>query len=168
MANTYTLIQAQTLTTSAASVTFSSIPATFTDLKMTSSIRSDDSASASGSFYTISFNGSTASFTNKFLRGNGSAASSGSFAAYAGNSVTTAQTANTFSNDEIYIPNYTSSNDKSFSGDGVTENNAAGAFVTFNAGLWSNTVAITSLTLTAGVGSFLTNSTFYLYGIKNS
>jgi hypothetical protein len=99
---------------------------------------------------------------------NGSASSSGSFAAYAGNSVTTGQTSSTFSNDSIYIPNYAGSAYKSYSADGVVENNATGAFATFNAGLWSNTAAITSITLTAGVGSFVQYSNFYLYGVKNA
>jgi hypothetical protein len=57
-------------------------------------------------------------------------------------------TANTFGNTEFYIPNYTSSNYKSFSVDGVTENNATAAFALY-AGLWSNTAAITSFRLNA-------------------
>jgi hypothetical protein len=42
MANTYTLIESQVLGSSAASVTFSAIPATYTDLVLKFSSRNDD------------------------------------------------------------------------------------------------------------------------------
>jgi hypothetical protein len=170
MATTYTLIDKAILGSAQTSVTFSSIPSTYTDLKLVISARSNNNDTNEGNYYTVGFNNSTASYTNKFLRGNGSAASSGSFAQYGGNSTSSLQTASTFSNDEIYIPNYLSSNNKSFSGDSVTENNATAAFATLNAGLWSVTDAITSIKLESGGGSwsFQINSSFYLYGIKNS
>lgn len=155
----------------AANIEFTSIPSTFDDLLIKVSSRSDDSASTSGSYYIIFFNGSSTSFTNRYLRGNGSAVSSATFAQYAGNSSTTGQTASTFSNDEIYIPNYAGSTNKSYSGDSVVENNATGAFQTFNAGLWSNTAAITSVKLeaaNAGANKFVQYSTFTLYGIKRN
>lgn len=171
MATTYKLIDKTTLTGTQASVTFSSIPNTYTDLLLKVSARDDNSASANGSFYTIGFNGSTTGFTARYLRGTGSAVTSASFAQYAGNSVTTAQTASTFSNDEIYIPNYAGSNNKSYSSDAVVETNATGAFATLIAGLWSNTAAITSVKIEAansGANLFQIGSSFYLYGIKNS
>lgn len=59
MANTYTLISSNTLTSSAASVTFSSIPATYTDLVLRISSRTD----AAGATATVAaqFNGDTTS-----------------------------------------------------------------------------------------------------------
>jgi hypothetical protein len=170
MANTYTLIDKSILTGTQASITFSSIPSTYTDLLLKVSARDNNTPSANGSYYTIGFNGSTTGFTARYLRGTGSAVTSATFNQYAGNSVTTAQTTNTFSNDEIYIPNYAGSNNKSYSSDAVVETNAAGAFATLIAGLWSNTAAITSLKIEAAGGGFLfqIGSSFYLYGIKNS
>jgi hypothetical protein len=170
MATTYEIIDKATLASTASSVTFSSIPSTYTDLLLKVSARDNNSASANGSYYTIGFNGSTTGFTAMFLRGTGSAVTSSSFAQYAGNSVTTAQTASTFSNDEIYIPNYAGSNNKSYSSNAVVETNATGAFATLIAGIWSNTAAITSLKIEAAGGGFLfqIGSSFYLYGIKNS
>ena len=78
----------------------------------------------------------------------------------------TGTTANTFGSAEIYIPNYTSSNNKSLSTDAVTENNAAADNALYlNAGLWSNVTAISSILLSGG-GSFMQYSTATLYGIR--
>jgi hypothetical protein len=74
-------------------------------------------------------------------------------------------TSNTFSNTEIYIPNYTSNNYKSVSTDSVMENNATEAYANLNAILWSNTSAINSITLTPSAGNFAQYSEFTLYGV---
>jgi len=79
---------------------------------------------------------------------------------------------NTFGNSSIYIPNYTSSNYKSYSVEGAVEANGTSSSgvqgLAMTAGLWSNTAAITRIDLGAEVGNFVSPSTFYLYGIKNS
>lgn len=175
MANTYKLIEAKTLGSNTTVVTFSSIPNTYTDLLLKASTR--QSGSADGNQIGIRFNGSSASeYSRRALYGDGSTAStaggsSETFARIAFAESST-YTANTFNNFEIYIPNYTSSNYKSFSSDAVSENNATGVYAqAIYAGLWSNTAAITSLSISEYSGSstdFVTNSTFYLYGIKNS
>jgi hypothetical protein len=88
---------------------------------------------------------------------------------WVGGAVSTGLTSNTFSNSEIYIPNYAGSNKKSFSADIVMENNATTAFSTLNASLWQGTAAISSLTFFDHNGNnFVQYSSFYLYGIKNS
>ena len=150
MANeTYTLIQKATVGSGgAASIEFTSIPQTFTDLVVRSSLRSDQ-ANLYGSS-TISLNNSTANFTYRFVYGEGAAAASfsGSTNLSADQNGDTA-TANTFSNFDMYIPNYTSSNYKSISQDSVTENNGTTAYAELGALLWSNTAAITSIKLSA-------------------
>ena len=167
MATTYVLIASNTVGSGgAASVTFSSIPQTYTDLLVKFSGK-DNSSSTGGNIIYLTFNGTGTTYTDKLLFGNGSSASSGSYAGMVGEVNTSATTANTFSNAEIYIPNYTSSNQKSFSTDGVTENNATLAYATLDAGLWNGTGAITSITLNSG-STLQQYSTFYLYGIKNS
>lgn len=166
MTANYVLIQEITLNANAASVTFSNIPQTgYTDLKIVSSARASSNTSG-GSI--ISFNGSSANMTTRGLYGSGS----GSAASYnasnsLGNLVTqSVNTANTFANSELYIPNYASSAFKSSSMDGVTENNAVGALAFFNANLWSQTAAITSITLTPeSLDSYVAGSSFSLYGI---
>ena len=89
---------------------------------------------------------------------------------YLGNGVGGTATANTFGNMEIYIPNYAGSSNKSVSVNQVGEDNAATAYATLLAGLWSNTAAITSIKLTpfSGGASFVQYSTAYLYGVKNA
>ncbi len=166
MAYSFELIEAKTLTTTSSSVTFSSIPATYTDLKLVSSARTDNSGI--GDVIKISFNGSSASFTGRYIQGDGGSASGGTFTQIAGQANGATSTADTFSSQDIYIPNYTSSNYKSFSVDSVVETNAStGVATNFSAGLWSDTAAITSITLTPNAGTvFVTHSTFYLYGIK--
>jgi hypothetical protein len=79
-------------------------------------------------------------------------------------------TSDTFSNVEVYIPNYTSSAQKSLSVDAVIEDNSgSGAIqVRLHTWIWSGTSAINIITLFPGSGDFIANSNFYLYGIKNS
>jgi hypothetical protein len=171
MANTYVAIQTVTVGSGgSASMAFTSIPQTYTDLIVKVSARTDEAA-ADWSQSNITFNGSSTNYTNRYLVGTGSAASSGSVGTtfvYGGRGTGATATANTFGNSEVYIPNYTSANYKSVSTDEVTENNATAALTFFNAGLWSNTAAITSLTITAQSCNFVQYSTATLYGIKNS
>ena len=160
----FVLLERIELNASAASVTFANIPQTgYTDLKIVFSTRDDNAQPQNGLF--VSINGSTANFTNKYLLGSGSAASSGSIARFLGYSSGAGATANTFSNGELYFPNYTSSDNKSFSSDNVQETNASTAYMVMSAHLWSQTAAITSISLIADSASFVQYSTFSLYGL---
>ena len=69
---------------------------------------------------------------------------------------------------ELYLPNYLVSANKPFSYISAQENNATTAYIYANASLWSNTAAVTSLTLTSAAGNIDTGSSFYLYGLKSS
>jgi hypothetical protein len=163
MPENYILLERTELNASAASVTFSNIPQTgYTDLKIVMSARTDNTSPN----ILFSINGSTSTFSSRALYGDGASAASTSavprIVSYA--SVST-NTANTFGNTEIYIPNYTGSTNKSYSVDTVSENNATTAYTGLFAGLWSTTSAITSLTFTPDTGNFVANSTFSLYGI---
>ena len=174
MANTYTLIQAQTLTNSSTSaVTFSSIPATYTDLVFRLSTRDNGSGTVDGQIL-WRLNGGTSGYSSTGLRGNGAAAASSRSSAvtyngwvYSYTDGSTA-TASTFGNAEIYIPNYTSTTSKPQSFFGVGETNATTAYMGVTAELSSLTSAITSVEISLGAGPFLTGSSFYLYGIKSS
>jgi len=166
MPNNYVLLERIELNATTTSVTFANIPQTgYTDLKIVASAR--DNRSAVASDFIIGFNGVTTNLSFRRLYGDGSNAisTSGSFGS-AGIEVANTATASTFSNVEITIPNYRSSNFKSYSVDSVSENNATAAYAQLTAGLWSNTAAITSITFTAeSSSSFLANSTFSLYGL---
>lgn len=167
MPNTFTLISSVTVNTSiASSIDFTSIPSTYTDLCVKFSIRGDNSAAYG--FY-ITLNSSTSSFTTRWVEGNGSGINTGTTARFIAAETPSSATSNTFCNGELYIPNYAGSNYKSISTDNVTENNSTTAYTDLNSNLWSNTAAITSLSLVSGSPmSFVRYSTAYLYGIKNS
>jgi hypothetical protein len=167
MATTYTKIASVTVGSGgASSIDFTSIPSTYTDLCIKLSTRGTDTSGDLG----IKLNTSTSSFSRRVLRGNGSAASSTNASDnYIGGLEPSNYTASTFANTEIYIPNYAGSNNKSISVDSVTENNATEAFAFFVASLWSNSAAITSVSLYPfSSGNIAQYSTATLYGITNA
>jgi hypothetical protein len=147
----------------AASINFTNIPQIYTDLKIVMSARTTYNA-PTGQY--ISFNGSTSNFSNKYLFSDGSGASTGSIARYAGTVMGNA-TASVFNNTEIYITGYTSSNYKPFSVDNVAENNATYGAINIISGLWSDSAAITSISIAPDNGSYPQYSTATLYGIKS-
>ena len=170
MANTYELISSVTVGSGgAASIEFTSIPQTYTDLVVLVSAR--NVASNYGGFFT-KLNGSSlgSNVTAKRLFGDGSNAYSNGSTETAWNE--SGWTSNTFSNSQFYIPNYTGSNNKSASIEGVNENNATTAYAHLTAWLWSQTAAITQIEIGAFDGGlpdkFAQYSTAYLYGISNA
>jgi hypothetical protein len=172
MPNTFNLINAVTVGSGgAANIAFSSIPSTYTDLCLVASLRSERTTGGTDNLR-LEINGSSANFTFEYVGGNGGGATSdlgtvnfiGSVPQNGGNEN---WTANTFTNTSVYIPNYAGSSNKSISVDTTTENNASTSYIELLSSLWSQTNAITSLTLKTGSGSDLTEySTAYLYGIK--
>ena len=169
MANTYTLISSYAATGTVAYIEFSSIPSTYTDLVLSFSGR--QTVNGASSF--VTFNSDTgANYSYRTLIGNGTAASSSSASGQTSLTVLAIdrndQTASTFGNSVLYIPNYASSTTKSVSNDGVNENNATANAIGLVAGLWSGTAAISTIRITPDTGSFVQYSTAYLYGIKNS
>jgi hypothetical protein len=168
MANTFKKIQTVTVGSGgAASIDFTSIPQTFTDLKIVMSLRSTGTG-VSTRYAAVSFNSNTSNYTYRRIYGNGSSTGSDNgslriIGTIPGSTVT----ASVFGSIELYVPNYTSANNKSYSCDSVEENNAAGAEQDLIAGLWSNTAAITSVTLTSDVGNFAEYSTATLYGVAD-
>jgi len=167
MANTYTLISSVTVGSGGTQyINFTSIPATYTDLLIKVSIRNN--ASANNNTVGLRFNSDTGNTTARRLYGTGTGDGSDTDTQVidVGNNAT----ANIFANIEFYIPNYTSSNYKSYSADGVGENNASAAYQTLLAGLWSSSSAITSarLALEDVLLVFKEYSTAYLYGISNA
>ena len=170
MPSTYELITADILTTTAASVTFSAIPATYTDLVL----RYFAKQNAGGQQYiVITLNGDTSTvYSDTSLNGNGSAASSSrdSNAAPTGifGSVLGGTGDDGFNSGEIYIPSYTANQNKPLSMINVTEDNATAANIDAVALLYRSTSAITSIEFKPGANSLVSGSSFYLYGISNS
>ena len=172
MANTYSLISSNVLSSSAASVTFSAIPATYTDLVLRCSVRTDNASGIDN--LGLVFNSDTSSlYSSIMVRSNGTTASSASQtnAAYIdarqidGNTATS----NTFGSTEIYIPNYTVAQNKTSSVHFVSENNLTAGYNGTVAGLYRSTTAISAITLNSvNSNNFLSGSSFYLYGISNA
>jgi len=158
----------QTITVGAggsSSIDFTGIPNTFTDLQIVLSARSANTVD----YISLKFNGATTTFSQRGISGTGGSAYSGSRSDNLITAVTNSsgQTANTFSNATIYIPNYAGSTNKSFSADMVLEDNGSSYYVLQTlAGLWSNTAAITSISLTHPSSTFVQGSTASLYGVK--
>jgi len=168
MAYSYKLIASSTVGSGgAANIEFTSIPATYTDLVIQLTYRTSVAGPTDGK---IAFNSNTSNFSWRSVFGTVSSALSGTNTANnaLGQVQGTNATASTFNSTQIYIPNYTSSNNKSFSIDYVTENNATLAYAGLVAALWSNSAAITSITISLDAGNIVEHSTAYLYGISNS
>ena len=171
MATTYQLISSVTVGSGgASSIDFTSIPATYTDLVVKGSLRATGAGAGNAYSVYLQLNTVTTNRTYRRLYGYGSSTGSdnGSTAVIA-TAGGTGGTANTFDNFEIYIPNYAGSTNKSFSVDGVAEDNSsANNELDLVAGLWSSTAAITAVGLTINGQTIAQYSTAYLYGIKNS
>lgn len=167
MATTYELIASYTVTSAQANVEFTSIPSTYTDVLVLGCCRL--TRATNGGALNVNFNGSNTNLSARNLWGTGSATSSGTDAALVALVPGANTTASTFSNFQLYVPNYAGSTNKSWSSDFVSENNATAGYDGFVAGLWSSTAAINAIKfIDNGAGNIDVNSTFYLYGVKNA
>jgi len=175
MATTYTLINSNTLGSNAASVTFSSIPSTYTDLVLRASIRSAG-AGADGGLVIFNNDDASTNYSLTWIRGTGATASTSRLSSRATGNFTfnlvdnSNNLANTYSLLHLYIPNYTASTNKPWCAFLATENNSASTDINLetNAGLWRITTAISTITIKMSSQNLASGSSFYLYGIKNS
>lgn len=170
MPSSRVLIASNTLGSAAASVTFSSIPGTYTDLVLKWSARCDTTTEN----VDIQLNAATTNYSLTQIDGYGSSgvASSRSTTGLVGIRVygmtNSNNTASTFGSAEFYLPNYAGSTNKPNSTFAATETNGTVALIQAVAGLRSNTDAVTSLKLQTGSGNFVAGSSFFLYGLKNT
>ena len=157
MPSTYEPIATQTLGSAAASVTFSSIPQTYTDLILI--VNGTNSVDAN---LNTTFNSDTSTnYSRTFIYGSGSSAISGREAnsnAMILTYLTTSQT-----NSIYHIMNYSNTTTNKTV---LSRTNASTVAVTEIVCLWRNTAAVSTITLTSGSGSIQAGSTFTLYGIK--
>jgi hypothetical protein len=163
--NTYVALATTTTSGSTATITLSSISGAYTDLILVGDGRNN----AGGSGWYIRFNGDTGSnYSWTDLEGDGSTAAS-----YRGTSVNLIYTSynntsigNSQSNQILQLNNY--SNTTTYK-TVLSRTNAAtsNAFPGTNAGIgmWRNTAAITSITITSSGSYMIDGTTFSLYGI---
>jgi hypothetical protein len=163
--NTYEAIFTETLASAAATVTFSSIPSTYTDLVLIF----NGGKSIAGSSVDFRFNsdtGSNYSFTE--IYGNGTTAASQrvsnrTYGALAFNAVPDSGLTSTII---MNIMNYsnTTTNKTAISRNGSIGTSFPGTEAIVN--LWRSTAAINTITLSnSGAATFSIGSTFSLYGI---
>ena len=165
MATTYNLISSVTVGSGGqANIEFTNIPDTYTDLVLKVSSRSTNTNANSGYYYDVTFNNTSANRSGIYLLRADNAVQSASYTLW-GTSSPSDFTASTFSNGELYIPNYAGSKHKSAQLDSVNENNSTTQRIVMSVGLWSDTAAITSIKLAQAGGNFAQYSTAYLYGI---
>jgi hypothetical protein len=169
MANTYKLISAVTVGSGGTTaINFTSIPQTYTDLVLKLSLR------IASQDYLVKYNGTGSNYSATFLYGSGNGGAPSSFrstvAGYIGFTNDTASEANTFGNNEIYIPSYTVAQAKPINQLGAQERNInTPTYLSETAQLWNNTAAITSIEVTNYTGGTIYEySTAYLYGISNA
>ena len=160
---TYEPIATQTLASAASSITFSSIAASWTDLRLVLVELSSNTATTR-----LRFNGDSATnYSSTSLYGTGAAAGSASQANdtgiwldyYSGGSTTIPllQIADIFS--------YAGSTNKTVLVNGNSDKSGSGA-VERIVGLWRNTSAITSVTAARDSGTYNSGTIATLYGIK--
>jgi hypothetical protein len=174
MATTYELIASNTLATTSQSVTFSSIPQTYTDLVVKVNARASDTGQYIAVQFT--FNGDTANnYSSVSIPIYSTTTQSAnllnnSYGRVQYGGTASDATAGTFGNAEIYIPSYTVAAQKPINGRGIASSNNASQFQSIDANLWNNTAAITSMRIFPHPTNYVWSigSSFYLYGIKNS
>ena len=152
----------------AASISFTSIPATFTDLCLVFSLRGTLSNPQVGHLIRLN-NDSGANYSSRRLVGDGSSASSASESAstsiYGGQAPAATSTGSTFGSTSIYIPNYAGSTAKSLSFETTRETNGTSTFMSLIAGLFSGTAAIDRLDIICESANWAEYSSASLYGV---
>jgi len=167
-------IASATGTGSSGTITFSSIPATYSSLQIRGLARSTIGSTGLpiALLLTINGNSTTADYITHELRGTGSAAAASSTTGVAGvylNSCVARDgvTAGLEGVSIIDIHDYASTTKnktiRAFTGYDANDTNGR---INLQSGLFINTGAITSITLTAEANNWTTNTVFALYGIK--
>jgi hypothetical protein len=156
--STYTPIATQTLASTAASVTFSSIPQGYTDLVL---VIQGTHTSTGNNWIGLQYNQDTGTtYSSTVVRGDGSSATSSRNTSdnYAGRTIITS----TLQSNAIYqIQNY--SNSTTYKTCLARSN---GDEVDMSVGLWRNTAAIATVTIVNIGTTFSSGTTFSLYGIQ--
>lgn len=164
-----TAIASTTLGTDTATVTFSSIPATYDDLVVIMYAR----AVTADQTLNCRFNSDTNSnYSTTGMRTTGSVANTSSATnatfAYVAFDIGVLNGTDKFSALTLNVFNYANTSYNKTYLTRHSADNAGTGGVEFNAGLWRSTSAINSITLTMSFGSFRANSAFELYGVKKA
>lgn len=158
MAATFTPIASITLGANATTVTFSSIPQTYTDLVLVGSVNT-----TAGLDYWYRLNSDSGSnYSNTQVRGNGTSAVSFRVANATLNYFNGGAAPTSQHNFTMHLMNY--SNTTTNKTQLIRYDNAAQETI-LRVGLWRSTAAITSILIQTDSSTFASGSTFNLYGI---
>jgi|688.fasta_scaffold353049_2 hypothetical protein len=161
MPATYEKIATTTLGSANATIQFSSIPSTYTDLRIVFVC----TPQTSGGTKYLQFNSSATGYSQTYLQGNGSAASSGRSTSYPRLDLSSQDSANsTPSFDEVDIFSYAGSTFKTVLSKTSHDQNGSGLTVA-QVGLWQSTSAITQINLYIAGDNIGAGSTATIYGI---
>ena len=168
----YYSIQTVTLTTGSSTISFSSIPSTYTHLQVRSIVRSSSSNGTDGVGLYMQLNSDTGNnYSYHKLLGNGSTASASGSSTTNYSEFTTSSaagvTANVFAGFVVDILDYANANKyKTLRSLGGYDAKGSG-YIHFGSVLWQSASAISSFVIKDGIGTgFAANSTFALYGVK--
>lgn len=153
----------------ASTISFTTIPQTYTDLCVKLSLRSNRAADEDG--LGLRINSNTTGYTYRILTGNGATAGSINTAyeqTWSARIQGANAGANIFSSTDVYIPNYSVTGIKTYYADSATEKNSTNGYITLGGILQSNTSAITDIYFSALNGTLQQYSTATLYGILKS
>ena len=168
MPKTYEPIATYTVTSNQATITFSSIPATYTHLVLQAVMMQNGTATGTNGF--LQYNSTTTGYSKTIINGNGSSASSARSTNMSRLFFNIDANASNWVFHTYQIMNYANTNVFKTT---LSRQNEAAAIVDASVSLWQNTAAINQIAITAsdnlGVGTadqFTAGSTFTLYGIK--
>jgi hypothetical protein len=166
---TYIALQNTTLGSSAASVTFSSIPATYRDLVIVVNGRTTTTAT-NGQWIVAEFNSDTgANYSVVTMEAGGGATTIRSLSltnGYVGKMNTSSSSNTDFSTSLIHIMDYSATDKhKTVLGRSSGKDGALDFAVSALATRWASTNAVNQVKLSLDTNSFASGSTFALYGI---
>lgn len=153
------------------SITFGSIPQTYTHLQIRGISRPTEAGSTGAQYVYLRMNSDTgANYSRHSLTGDGSSVTAQAAASdsviRAGYQLRNGFAANIFAASIIDILDYTStSKNKTVRSLNGFDSNGAG-YAALNSGTWLSNTAVTSVTLFCEVGDFVQYSQFALYGIR--
>jgi hypothetical protein len=178
--STFKNIASTTISSPTTTVTFSSIPSTYTDLFIVGSARSNRSFAQD--FINVDFNSIQSIYSESYFSGLGpgnviavTVATNEQFLGASASQIqipaANATSSNIFGHFQLYIPSYTSDKWKPLNVVNVkVDNTNTSNTHSYNktAGLARTISAISSINIKCSQAQFIADSAFYLYGIKNT
>jgi len=168
----YESIATTTVTSNVASISFTSIPATYKHLQVRLIARTSNAATSGGT--EVTFNSDTTLGNYSFHRIVAEDVTAGAYGQTGLNSIVVTAGANAgtsvYAVGVLDILDYANTNKYKTSriANGLERNTTSESFVMLRSQVWTNTNAITSITFTPASGDFVTYTQFALYGIKGA